>query len=216
MMNCSSSLIAAIVIGFLGVTAIPTQVVVADELNVEITPFVSYRFGGTFDVEESSASYEIDDSEAFGLILNLRHKGNTQYEIFYSRQQSTARLRGSVTTSPAVDTNIQVLQLGGTYQGSGATVRPYLALTVGGTHIKATANGSQSDTFWSGSIGVGVQVNPSSRLGFRLEARAYATLINSNTDLFCQTGPDTNVCAIRIDGTVMGQFEAFAGVVFRF
>lgn len=216
MMNSSTRLPTAIVIGFLGATAIPTQVVVADELDVEITPFVSYRFGGTFDLEESSASFEVDDSEAFGLILNLRHKGNTQFEIFYSRQESTARLRDSVAVSPAIDTTIQVLQLGGTYQGSGATVRPYLALTLGGTHIKEAANGSQSDTFWSGSIGVGVHVSPSSRLGFRLEGRAYGTLMRSNTDLFCQTGPDMNVCAIRIDGTLMGQFEAFAGVVFRF
>ncbi len=216
MMKSSSRFLAAMAVGFVGVTAIPTQVAVADELNVEITPFVSYRFGGTFDVEESSASYEVDDSEAFGLILNLRQTGNTQWEVFYSRQQSTARLSDSMAASPAVDTNIQVLQIGGTYQGSGATVRPYLALTLGGTHIKATANGSQSDTFWSGSIGVGVHVSPSSRLGFRLEARAYGTLLKSNTDLFCQTGPDINVCAIRIDGSIMGQVEAFAGIVFRF
>jgi hypothetical protein len=40
--------------------------------------------------------------------------------------------------------------------------------------------------------------------------------MNSNTDLFCQTGPDINVCAIRIDGSIMGQVAAFAGVVFRF
>ena len=216
MMKPGSRLLAAIAVGFVGATAMPTQVAVADELNVEITPFAAYRFGGTFDVEESSASYEVDDSEALGLIFNLRQTGNTQWEVFYSRQQSTARLRDSVATSPTVETNIQVLQFGGTYQGSGDSVRPYLAMTLGGTHIKATANGSQSDTFWSGSVGVGVHVSPSSRLGFRLEARAYGTLMNSNTDLFCRTGPDINVCAIRIDGSIMGQVEAFAGVVFRF
>ena len=121
-----------------------------------------------------------------------------------------------MAASPAVDTGIQVLQVGGTYQGSSATVRPYLPLTLGGTHIKTTVNGSQSDTFWSGSVGVGVQVSPSSRLGLRLEARAYGTLMKSNTDLFCRTGSDINVCAIRIDGSLLGQAEAFAGVVFRF
>ncbi len=216
MMKSRTRFRAAIVLGVVSATAISTQVVVADELDVEITPFASYRIGGTFDVEESSASYEIDDSEAFGLILNLRKTGNTQWEVFYSRQQSTARLRGSVVTSPTVETNIQVLQIGGTYQGSGETIRPYLAMTLGGTHIKATTNVSQSDTFWSGSLGVGVQVSPSSRLGLRLEVRAYGTLMNSSTDLFCQTGPDINVCAIRIDGSIMGQVEAFVGVVFRF
>ena len=57
---------------------------------------------------------------------------------------------------------------------------------------------------------------PNSRLGIRLEARAYGTLMDANTDLFCQTGPDMNICAIRIDGSLLSQFELFAGVVFRF
>jgi hypothetical protein len=63
---------------------------------------------------------------------------------------------------------------------------------------------------------VGVSLIPNSRLGIRLEARAYGTLMDANTDLFCQTGPDANICAIRIDGNLLSQFELFAGVVFRF
>lgn len=188
----------------------------ADDLNVEITPFVSYRFGGTFDVETSDATYEIEDSEAFGLLLDLRQTGNTQWEILYSLQQSTARLGDSALTAASVDTDIHVLQFGGTYQGDGEKVRPYVALTLGGTHIKTTANGSQSDTFFSGSIGVGMNLIPNKRLGFRLEARAYGTLMNSSTDLFCQTGPNANICAVRIDGSLLGQFETIAGVIFRF
>ncbi len=215
-MRLGTNLFAPILASIATAAALPAPTASADELNVEITPFVAYRFGGTFDVEGSEASYRIDDSEAFGLLFNLRHSGNTQWEVLYSRQQSKARLRDSVGTAPAVDTDIQVLQIGGTYQGSGETVRPYLAMTLGGTHIKTTANGSLSDTFFSGSIGVGLNLIPSNRLGFRFEARAYATLMDSSTDLFCQTGPDINICAIRVEGSAMGQFEAFAGVVFRF
>ena len=188
----------------------------ADELNVEITPFVSYRFGGTFDVEGSTTSYEIEDSAAVGLLLNLRQTGNTQWEILYSLQQSEAQLRGVTGPAASVDTDIHVLQLGGTYQGDGEKVRPYVAVTLGGTHIKTSANASQSDSFFSGSIGVGMNLNPNKRLGLRFEARAYGTLMDSNTDLFCQTGPDANVCAIRITGNLLSQFEAIAGVIFRF
>lgn len=194
----------------------PAPAAAADELKFEITPFVAYRFGGTFDDEGSTASYSIDDSEAFGLLFNVRQSSNTQWEVLYSRQAATASLRGSLATVPSIDMDINVLQIGGTYQGSGETVRPYLALTLGGTYIKTTANGTQSDTFFSGSIGAGVSLIPSSRLGIRLEARAYGTLMNANTDLFCQTGPDLNICAIRIDGSLLSQFEIFAGVVFRF
>jgi hypothetical protein len=188
----------------------------ADVLKVEITPFVSYRFGGTFDVEGSTASYEIEDSAAVGLLLNLRQTGNTQWEILYSLQQSEAQLRGVTVPAVSVDTDIHVLQLGGTYQGDGEKVRPYVAVTLGGTHIKTAANRSQSDSFFSGSIGVGLNLNPNKRLGLRFEARAYGTLMDSNTDLFCQTGPDANICAIRIDGNLLSQFEISAGVIFRF
>lgn len=195
---------------------IPAPVAAAEELDVEITPFAGYRFGGTFELEGSTASYEIDDSETFGLLFNLRQTDKTQWEVLYSQQQSIARLRNSTSTTPTVDVDIHVLQLGGTYQGNYGAARPYLAMTLGGTHIKTNANGSQSDTFFSGSIGVGLNFIPNKRLGFRLEARVYGTLTDSSTDLFCQTGPDANFCAVRIEGTVMSQVETFAGVVFRF
>jgi hypothetical protein len=40
--------------------------------------------------------------------------------------------------------------------------------------------------------------------------------MDSDTDLFCQTGSNQNVCAVRLDGTVMSQIETIAGIVFRF
>lgn len=188
----------------------------ADELKFELTPFGGYRFGGTFDFENDVGSYETDDASSFGIIFNARHSGNTQWEVYYSQQNTTARLKSSTGVSPSVDTDIHVLQIGGTYQGDGQTFRPYLAMTLGGTHIRTTSNGSQSDTFFSGSLGAGMNNAPSNRIGLRLEARAVATLTDSSTDLFCRTGPDINVCAIRIDGNLLTQVEAFAGLVVRF
>ena len=85
--------------------------------------------------------------------------------------------------------------------------------TIGGTRLKAAG---ESDTFWSGSIGVGLRVRPEARIGLRLEARAYGTLTQSDTDLFCRTGPDLNICAVRVEGDMLIQFEAFAGLTFRF
>lgn len=180
--------------------------------NFEITPFGGYRFGGTFDITDSDESYELEDSPSFGLILNLRAAENTQWELLYSSQSTDAERIGS-EPQPAVGIDMQVLQIGGTYQGGDERIRPYLAMTVGGTHVSSDAD---SDTFFSGSIGLGLQILPTKRVGIRVEARAYATLTDSETDLFCGTGPDQNICAIRLEGNVLGQFETFAGVVFRF
>jgi len=188
----------------------------AQDYTVELTPFAGYRFGGTFEEKESTAKYELRDSPSFGFIVNLRHRDPTQWEILYSQQQTEAEFRGATGNDPSVDMDLYVLQLGGTYQWEGEHMRPYLAFTLGGTHVRAASADATSDTFFSGSIGVGMKFLPSSRVGIRIEARAYGTLVDSNTDLLCSTGPDANICAIRVDGSLLNQVETFAGVSFRF
>ena len=180
--------------------------------DFEITPIGGYRFGGTFDIAGSSESYELNDSSSLGVILNLREQHNTQWELLYSHQSTDAELNGA-GLAPTVGIDMDVLQFGGTYQGQDDRLRPYVALTVGGTRIRSDAD---SDTFFSGSIGLGLQIMPNERIGIRLEARAYATLTDSDTDLFCRTGPDLNVCAVRVDGELLSQVETFAGLVLRF
>lgn len=190
----------------------------AQEATTEITAFGAYRFGGTFEEDESEVEYELNDSPSFGLILNLRHQDPTQWEILYSRQQTEAEFQAGTTPGGEIDIDLHVLQLGGTYQFEGEVARPYFAFTLGGTHVRASANanGSDSDTFFSGSIGVGMKFLPASRVGIRVEARAYGTLVDSSTDLFCSTGPDQNICAIRLEGRMLSQVETFAGITVRF
>ena len=188
----------------------------AQEATTEITAFGAYRFGGTFEEEESNASYELNDSPSFGLILNFRHQYPTQWEILYSQQRTEAEFSGATTNDPEVDIDLHVLQLGGTYQFDGEVARPYLAFTLGGTHVRTSSADSKSDTFFSGSVGVGMKFLPTSRVGIRVEARAYGTLVSSSTDLFCSTGPDANICAIRLEGRMLSQVETFAGITVRF
>jgi opacity protein-like surface antigen len=190
----------------------------AQELNTELTVFGGYRFGGTFDVLDSDVTYEIQDSSSFGLIWNHRHQANTQWEVFFSQQKTEVELSEPTIADELVDVELYTLQLGGTYLWEGDAVRPYLVMTIGGTHIKSDPdNGeSDSDTFFSGSIGVGFKMQPSKRLGLRLEARLNGVLMRDSTKLFCQTGPDVNVCAVEIEGSMLGQLEMFAGIVFRF
>jgi hypothetical protein len=184
--------------------------------NFELTPFGAARFGGTLSIRDSDESWEFDDSSSFGLVLNWRHSGETMWEVLYSKQQTDAVFSAAVPGDQPVDIDLQVLQLGGTYQFDGNKAIPYLAATIGGTHARARATGSETDTFWSGSIGGGVLISPGTRVGLRLEARYYGTLASSNTDLFCGSGPAGGGCAIRIEGDLLSQFEVFAGVVIRF
>ena len=182
----------------------------------EITPFGAYRFGGDFEETTGIASIELDDNGSYGLILNARHSPITQWEIFYSRQETSADITGLGLSDPSLDLDVEYLQAGGTYLWEGDIVRPFLAATVGVTQFDVHNPGYNSDSFFSFSLGLGLQVRPTERLGIRLEARSFGTLLDSETDLFCRTGPTNNICAVRIDGTVLWQLEAFAGIVFRF
>ena len=182
-------------------------------MGLEITPIGGYRYGGTFQVEDADTSWDVNDSSSIGLIVNFPHDTNTKYEFAYFEQTSSAELDGVTIGRSFVDLDQRTLQIGGTYEWGGNNVRPYLAASIGGTRIDAAG---EDDTFFSGSIGLGVLISPTSRFGIRIEARAHGVFINSDTDLLCRTGPDINICAIRVEGDMLSQVDTFAGWVFRF
>lgn len=184
----------------------------------ELTPYGAYSFGGEFSDPESLASAKIEDSPSFGLLLNIRQAANTQWEVLYSQQSTDADVRGLSAGDAILDTTVHYLQGGGTYQGDGEIVRPYLAATLGVAHFAVDNDGYDSDTFFAFSIGTGLQLWPNERLGLRLEARAFGTVINSSSSLFCVSDPANEIagCAFHVSGDVLWQFQAMAGVVFRF
>lgn len=182
----------------------------------ELTAYGGYRFGGTFEDVDNGITIDLDDDSSFGLIFNIRESANTQWEIIYSRQTTRADTSELDIPEQSLDLDIHYFQGGGTYQGSSDRVRPYLAVTIGGTFIDPGLSEFDSDVFWSFSFGTGLNFMPTNRLGFRLEARVFATLVDSDSSLFCGSGPAGAFCAISVDGKMLWQLETFAGVVFRF
>jgi Outer membrane protein beta-barrel domain len=182
----------------------------------ELTPFAGVTTGGDFDDMGGTASLALDDSSSFGLILNIEESANTQWEVLYSLQATEADTTGLPISGAPLDMDVHYIQGGGTYLFDGDAARPFLAATVGASHFAPGLSGVDSETFFAFSIGTGLQIRPSARFGVRLEARAYGTLVDSTSDLFCQSGPSGAICAVTVDGTILWQFQAFAGFVFRF
>ncbi len=182
--------------------------------TIELTPYGAYSFGGTFKDEDTATEAELQDSGSFGLIFDYQQKDNTQIELIYSLQRTDADVSG--TTIPNV--NMHYLQIGGTYLFDQGTVLPFMSATLGGTHIDVDTEGFGSDTFFSFSIGGGLQIAPSSRVGLRLEARAFGTMLRSGSTIFCVSDPGNGTagCAITVSGDVLWQFQTMAGIVFRF
>ena len=190
--------------------------VAAQAPAVEISPYIAYRMGGSVEADDPQGSFELDDSEGFGLLVNFLRRGNTQFELLYAQQDTQAVFDGVTGNDGIVDIELRSLELGGVYEFEGQVARPYMAATIGGTHVKTRSFGSASDTFLSGSLGLGVRFFPEQRVGLRIEARARGILVSSSSKIFCETGSDGAICAVQLAGDMLGQVETFAGVSFRF
>jgi opacity protein-like surface antigen len=180
-----------------------------------LTPHAGYVLGGQFEDDDTGDEVDLDEAAGLGLILNAPFDDRTEWEVFYSRQETDID-DTTVAIDPGLDITIHYLQIGGTYVGEGRTARPYMVATIGGSHIDPDSSDFDSDTFFAFGIGGGLQVFPASRVGLRLEGRLFGSFIDSDTALFCRSGPAGSQCLIRTEGDMLWQWDMFAGVTVRF
>jgi hypothetical protein len=182
----------------------------------ELTPYAAYRFGGEFDAESGERAFELRERNAQGLIFNVRAAdANTQWEALYAHQATEVETQTSFGGG-LLGIDVDYLHFGGTYVFDGDTTRPFVALTAGVAHFEPGLPGLSGETYFSASIGGGVQLRATKRLGVRLEGRAFASLVDSDGSLFCASGGPVAGCALAIEGETLIQWEAHAGLVFRF
>ena len=182
----------------------------------EITPVAGYRMGGSFDEKDGIGKLELNDSAAQGILFNFRANPNAQYEVLYGRQNTRVDTQGFLVNDPTVDLDAEYFHLGGTYLFDGENTRPFIALTVGVSHFDPQPADLGSENFFSVSLGGGVQLNATKRLGVRLEARVFTTLVGDDSSFFCSSIGGAGECMIQVDATAFTQWEARAGLVIRF
>ena len=221
MLNSNSDFFRRLIVPVAGIIALGSFSSPVDaqekQYRFQLTPFAGYRFGGTFEDSETEVEYELDDSPSFGLILNFPSKGNTEWEIYYSKQSTEVDVAGFVPGENALDMDVEYLQVGGTYlfeQSQNAA--PYFVATAGVAKMDPGGANTKSDTFFSVGVGGGWKYFPASRVGLRLDGRFIGTFVDSNSRIFCQSGAAGGECAVSTSGKLLYQFELQGGVVFRF
>lgn len=197
----------------------------AGEYHVSVTPILGYRMGGSLDGEDvdgadTGTELELDDDSVVGVILNAPFASPggdhyTEWEFYYARQ-SVGIDGAPAGVDPALELDISHFLLGGTYVGDGERIRPFLSAGLGAAHLSPDAPGYDSDTVFAFGIGGGAQLFPASRFGVRLEGRLLGSVIDSDSAIFCATGPVGATCAFRASGDVLWQWEVVAGLTFRF
>jgi opacity protein-like surface antigen len=186
----------------------------APATRFEVTPFVGYRFGGGFDVDGFDRKANLDDHGTFALALNLRRDEESQYELFYSRQQT--RLEPDSPVGP-LGLNVEYLHLGGTLTADDPMLlKPYIVGTLGLTRLTPEPGMASDNTRFSFSLGAGLRVPVSERFSLRLEARGFLTFVNTRGAFFCSSSSAGGFCSIHGSGSTFTQYELLAGAAFAF
>lgn len=173
-----------------------------------------YRMGGSLEDEETGDDRDLDEASSFGVSLELRYrKGDDRfYQLWYSRQSSSV---SDGIENHGVD--VEYLHLGGTLPfGGWEHAQPYFAAGLGATRFSSSAPGADDVTRFSGSMALGLEVPLAKNAAIRLEARGYATFVDTNASFFCKSDNGDGVCRIVASGSTILQAEALAGILVRF
>lgn len=181
--------------------------------SFQLTPFMGYRVGGRFEDAGTGVELDLAEEETYGIIIDKDIDPGKQYEFFYSFQPSKLKTGGAFTPGVLADVDVEYFHIGGrNYWDKGAT-RTFVVGTVGATHFDPHSSSLSSETRFSISLGGGVEVGTSERIAVRLEARGFATFLDSEGAIFCDS---TSGCTVLVTSDLLLQFEVGAGVSFKF
>jgi opacity protein-like surface antigen len=178
----------------------------------EITPFVGFMTGGSFEEPINGTELDVDDDTGLGIFLNLvADVPERQYELFYTKQSSV------VEGGAPLDLDIQYLQIGGTvgYPQSRHVI-PYFGVTVGAARFTPDLPGLDDETKVSFSVGGGVRFPITDHIGIRFDARAFITLLEDDSEIFCVSEPPSGACLIKPKSDTFLQYMGSLGVTFGF
>jgi len=183
----------------------------------EVTPFVGYRMGGSFEQEATETSpardADLDDGSSWGVDLGLYRDGSSFYELLYSTQSTS--MDSSDPTLSRVDVQTDYYHFGGTLLFADEQwMVPYLSLTAGATRF--SADDYDSETKFSMSLGGGVRLPFNDHLAATLGLRGYLTFVDSDTNFLCVSGGEESGCLVKSSGSTYFQGEAQLGFTLRF
>ena len=130
--------------------------------------------------------------------------------IFRQPSQRRPQTPGLSAVTSNVSLAVTYYHIGGNYFPDGLGQGVYLAGGLGLTHLDPREAGLNSETRFSLSLAFGYMIPAGKNFGFKLK-RAYVTLVDSTTAIFCSGG-----CIIQVKGDSFTQVDVLAGVSARF
>jgi hypothetical protein len=173
--------------------------------------YAGYRFSGEFDDVATGEHWQASEGASWALAVDFAIDPQRQYQLLASHRNSALGPSGFVSSVGEIGLGITYLHFGGVYYLEQVGRGAYAVGGVGLTHFNPKDSAFGSETGFSLNLGFGYAIPLGSRASFRLEGRAYATLVNSSSALFCSGG-----CVVQIQGETFAQGEVLAGIGVRF
>ena len=186
--------------------------------GVELSPFAGFRMGGSFDIQTAGAQTDgelkFKDTASQGLVVNFDlQEAGKQGELYFGRQETTARLDNGLFAPGVQSTDVTIyqLQFGGLYFPGGQTVGGFVSGVAGVTRLEPKASDLKTHHRASLSLGGGYKFPVTDNLRLRMDLRGIYTALDSGGSVFCSGG-----CEIRFRSSGYVQVEASAGLALRF
>ena len=187
--------------------------------RIELTPFGSYQWGGSFDTQGlgSIQAGEISEQSSFswGGILSFLAAGNSAVELYYLRQDTDVEFKPNAGETRTVGSGFSnnYVQLG-VRQGLPRTegIAPFITASMGINVLDATNSSSSTRFAWSLGGG-GKWMAANQKVGVRLDIRWMVTPVPSGE---YGTWCDYWGCYVTSGTDWLHQGSAGLGLIFAF
>ena len=183
---------------------------VASAEGFRFTPYLGYRVGGSFEDAATGSTLDLDESESYGFIVGK--DADDAYEFSFTLQPTKLSGGNAVSSDRLFDVDVMNFMVAGKKVLDRET-GGFISGMMGVTHFDPRGANLSSDTRFAIGIGGGVDYPVGDHLGFRFEGRGIATLMDNSGGVFCGSSQG---CTAFFDSSVLLQFEALAGLSFRF
>ncbi len=180
--------------------------------NFEFTPFVGYLAGGEFEDPTDNSDRDLDAASDFGIIIDAAAEWWRHYEMLYVRQNT------EVDGFEPFDMDVEYLQFGGTVSYPDTQAKyliPYFGMTVGAARFSPDGAGLDDETKFALTLGGGLRVPITKNFGVRLDLRAFGTVLDSDSAIFCVSSGGLT-CRIKAKGDFFLQYAANLGFTVGF
>ncbi|UCF39728.1 MAG: hypothetical protein JSW43_08225 [Gemmatimonadota bacterium] len=180
----------------------------------DVSAIVGYQWGGGLTTLEGRI--ELEPSISYGAEIDIVARPEGEIVILYNRQDTDLKLvgGGAVADSTLFGVAVNYFQVGGSGVAPLAgPAKPFVALTLGMTWFDPKRSGVSSEWRFSGSLGGGVKVSPTPRIGIRAQARWWFNILTANSQWWCGL---PGGCYVSTAGTVVSQGEVSGGLMVNF